>query len=47
MTEGRQDARVEEEIVRREKELRAWFTRGCDPIRSVIDGLDIGWGEWW
>jgi len=40
-----QDAQVEEaEIVRREKELREWFTRQCDPIRKIIDGLDIGWG---
>jgi SAM-dependent methyltransferase len=40
-----QDARVEEaEIVEREKALRTWFTRQCDPIRQVIDGLDIGWG---
>jgi SAM-dependent methyltransferase len=28
----------------RERALRAWFTRGAEPIRQVIDGLDIGWG---
>ncbi len=35
---------VEQEISEREEKLRAWFTDGCDPIRRVIDGLDIGWG---
>lgn len=34
----------EAEIVRREETLRGWFTRGCDPIQQIIDGLDIGWG---
>jgi ubiquinone/menaquinone biosynthesis C-methylase UbiE len=24
--------------------LREWFTRKCDPIQQVVDGLDIGWG---
>jgi SAM-dependent methyltransferase len=28
----------------REKRLRAWFTRGGDPLQQVVDGLDIGWG---
>jgi ubiquinone/menaquinone biosynthesis C-methylase UbiE len=31
-------------IRRREAQLRAWFVRDCDPVRQVIDGLDIGWG---
>ena len=24
--------------------MREWFTRECDPIQKVVDGLDIGWG---
>ena len=31
-------------IEERERALRAWFTRGVDHVRHVIDGLDIGWG---
>jgi len=31
-------------IINKENQLREWFTRECDPIRKVIDGLDIGWG---
>jgi SAM-dependent methyltransferase len=31
-------------ILAREEQLRAWFTRGSDPILQTIDGLDIGWG---
>ena len=31
-------------ILDREERLRAWFTRGGDPLRRVVDGLDIGWG---
>jgi ubiquinone/menaquinone biosynthesis C-methylase UbiE len=27
-----------------ERRLRVWFTRGCDPLQRVVDGLDIGWG---
>ena len=34
----------EDRIVEREDALRDWFTRRCDPIHKVIDGLDIGWG---
>jgi ubiquinone/menaquinone biosynthesis C-methylase UbiE len=34
----------EQKILIRENELRAWFTRECDPLRKIIDGLDIGWG---
>ena len=34
----------EERIVECEDALREWFTRRCDPIHKVIDGLDIGWG---
>jgi SAM-dependent methyltransferase len=30
-------------IVEREARLRAWFTRDCEPLQKVIDGLDIGW----
>ncbi len=36
---------AEDEVIRRhEARLRAWFVRECDPVRQVIDGLDIGWG---
>ena len=31
-------------IAEREDRLRAWFTRDCDPIQKIVDGLDIGWG---
>jgi SAM-dependent methyltransferase len=31
-------------ILQREERLRAWFTRDCNPLRKVVDGLDIGWG---
>lgn len=31
-------------IVEKEKELRDWFTAGCDTTMKIIDGLDIGWG---
>jgi SAM-dependent methyltransferase len=31
-------------IETREQLLRAWFTRGSDPLLRQIDGLDIGWG---
>lgn len=31
-------------LVQWEKSLSAWFTRNCDPIQKVVDGLDIGWG---
>jgi ubiquinone/menaquinone biosynthesis C-methylase UbiE len=31
-------------IIAREESLRDWFTRGCDPLQKVVDGLDIGWG---
>jgi len=34
----------EYDIITRENQLREWFTRDCDPVRKVIDGLDIGWG---
>jgi SAM-dependent methyltransferase len=34
----------DDEIVRREDSLRAWFTAGKGPVRATIDGLDIGWG---
>lgn len=27
-----------------EARLRAWFTKGGDPVQQVVDGLDIGWG---
>jgi SAM-dependent methyltransferase len=32
------------DIREREARLRAWFTRNCDPVQGVVDGLDIGWG---
>ena len=31
-------------ILEKEDNLRAWFTQECDPVRKVVDGLDIGWG---
>jgi SAM-dependent methyltransferase len=31
-------------ILGQENQLRDWFTQRCDPIRAVVDGLDIGWG---
>lgn len=31
-------------IIDRENRLRGWFTKGEDPIKKEIDGLDIGWG---
>ena len=31
-------------IAEQEERLREWFTRDCDPIQRVVDGLDIGWG---
>ena len=38
------EAAAERDIREREARLRAWFTRGCDPVQAVADGLDIGWG---
>jgi ubiquinone/menaquinone biosynthesis C-methylase UbiE len=39
------DERAEDEAIRwREAQLRTWFVRDCDPVRRIIDGLDIGWG---
>ena len=35
---------LESEIIKKEEDLRKWFTRNCDPIMKIIDGLDIGWG---
>ena len=35
---------LESEIIKKEKDLRDWFTQDCDPIMKIIDGLDIGWG---
>ena len=32
------------EIIEQELLLREWFTRDCDPVQKIIDGLDIGWG---
>jgi SAM-dependent methyltransferase len=40
MTEHAKD----EPLRRREARLREWFIRKCDPVRQVVDGLDIGWG---
>jgi len=34
----------ESEILKREKQLREWFTRDCDSIMRIVDGVDIGWG---
>jgi SAM-dependent methyltransferase len=38
------DRVAEAAVVEREEQLREWFTRKCDPIQKVVDGLDIGWG---
>jgi len=38
------NANESSDVIGREESLRRWFTRGCDPIRAQIDGLDIGWG---
>jgi SAM-dependent methyltransferase len=38
------DRAAEAAIVEREERLREWFTRMCDPIQKVVDGLDVGWG---
>ena len=38
------DTSAEAAIVERETRLREWFTRRCDPLQQVVDGLDIGWG---
>ena len=38
------DKPAETAIVKREDQLRAWFTQECDPVQKVVDGLDIGWG---
>lgn len=35
---------LESEIIKKEEDLRNWFTRNCDPIMKIIDRLDIGWG---
>lgn len=35
---------LEQSILNKENILREWFTRQCDPVRKIIDGLDIGWG---
>jgi SAM-dependent methyltransferase len=41
---GMQKPPIETAIIEREGRLRQWFTRDCDEIRAVIDGLDIGLG---
>lgn len=38
------NALTESNIIEREKRLRPWNTRECDPMLQLIDGLDIGWG---
>lgn len=40
----KKDASTDSVIMEKEARLRAWFTRKCDPVLKVIDGLDIGWG---
>jgi hypothetical protein len=48
----------EDTIAERESRLRAWFVRECDPVRALVDSLDVGRGgvqrwatawqlEWW
>jgi SAM-dependent methyltransferase len=31
-------------IIEREERLREWFTQGCDPVRKMVESLDVGWG---
>jgi ubiquinone/menaquinone biosynthesis C-methylase UbiE len=31
-------------IIEREERLREWFTREYDPIRKIVESLDVGWG---
>lgn len=38
------DGSTDSVIMEKEARLRAWFTRKCDPVLKIIDGLDIGWG---
>jgi len=38
------EAAAERDIREREVRLGEWFTRDCDPVQEVVDGLDIGWG---
>ncbi len=40
----KKDGSTDSVIIEKEARLRAWFTRRCDPVLKVIDGLDIGWG---
>ena len=40
MSSGLSDAA----IIEREHKLRKWFTQKYDPIRKVVESLDIGWG---
>ncbi|NIN01706.1 MAG: methyltransferase domain-containing protein [candidate division Zixibacteria bacterium] len=41
---SKKDGSTDSVIMEKEARLRAWFTRKCDPVLKVIDGLDIGWG---
>jgi SAM-dependent methyltransferase len=37
-------ALTEDQLLKCEKALRAWFICDADPVEALIDGLDIGWG---
>jgi ubiquinone/menaquinone biosynthesis C-methylase UbiE len=40
----KKDGSTDSVIMEKEARLRAWFTRNCDPVLKIVDGLDIGWG---
>lgn len=40
----KKDASTNSVIMEKEARLRTWFTRNCDPVLKIVDGLDIGWG---
>ena len=31
-------------IIEREERLREWFTQEYDPVRKIVESLDVGWG---
>jgi SAM-dependent methyltransferase len=40
MSNGLSDAA----IIEREEGLREWFTQEYDPVRKIVESLDVGWG---
>jgi len=44
MAEPRDSHDLENDVVLRERTLRAWFTQGKGPEMAEVDGLDIGFG---